>query len=76
MGADRRVIFLAAGLRSSAVGLSGIILALHLSLLGFNTWSIGLAISLGLTGCAIGTVAVPDQVVEELKRAHRRSHDG
>ncbi len=25
---------------------------------------------------AIGTVAVPDQVVEELKRAHRRSHDG
>lgn len=25
---------------------------------------------------AIGTVAVPDQVVEELKRAHHRCHDG
>jgi len=58
VAADRRLIFFAAGLRSSAVGLSGIILAFHLSLLGLNAWSIGIAISLGLTGCAVGTAAV------------------
>ena len=55
---DRYVVFLAAGLRSSAVALSGLILALHLSFLGLNAWTIGLAVSFGLAGCAIGTAIV------------------
>ena len=41
-----------------AVGLSGVMFALHLVALGLNVWWIGLSISAGLTGCAIGTVAV------------------
>ncbi len=52
---DRRLIFLSAGLRASAVGLSGVILSLHLASLGLTAWWIGLAISLGLAGCAVGT---------------------
>ena len=55
MTADRPLIYLSAGLRATAVGISGIILSLHLVTLGFTAWSIGLAISLGLAGCAIGT---------------------
>lgn len=58
MVADRWLIFASAGLRACAVGLSGIILALHLATIGFNAWSIGMAISLGLLGCALGTLVV------------------
>lgn len=52
---DRRLIFASAFLRSTAVGLSGVILALHISRLGFNPFQIGATISLGLAGCAAGT---------------------
>jgi len=52
---DRRLIFASAFLRSAAVGLSGVILALHIARLGFNPFQIGAAISLGLAGCAAGT---------------------
>lgn len=52
---DRRLIFVAAGLRATAVGLGGVILALYLATLGWNVWTIGVAISLGLSGCAVGT---------------------
>jgi MFS family permease len=52
---DRRLIYGSAGLRASAAALSGIILALHLATLGFDAGLIGLAISLGLGGCAAGT---------------------
>jgi len=45
-------------LRATAVGLCGVILALHLATLGFNAWAIGLAVSLGLAGCALGTLIV------------------
>ena len=55
---DRFLIFGSAGLRATAVGLSGVILAIHLATLGLNAWRIGLAISLGLAGCAIGTFIV------------------
>jgi len=55
MRTDRLLIFASAGLRATAVGLSGVILALHLATVGLNTWGIGLMISLGLTGCALGT---------------------
>lgn len=52
---DRRLIFGSAFLRSAAVGLSGVILALHIARLGFNPIQIGATISLGLAGCAAGT---------------------
>ncbi|MBI3010886.1 MAG: MFS transporter [Candidatus Omnitrophica bacterium] len=51
-------IFLSAGLRAVAVGLSGVILSLHLATLAFNPSRIGLTIALGLTGCALGTLVV------------------
>ncbi len=52
---DRHLIFASAFLRSAAVGLSGVILALHITRLGFNALQIGATISLGLAGCAAGT---------------------
>ncbi len=55
---DRRLIFASAGLRASAAALSGLILGLYLALLGFNAWLIGLSVSLGLAGCAVGTCFV------------------
>lgn len=51
----RRLIFASAFLRSAAVGLSGVILALYIARLGFNPLQIGAAISLGLAGTAAGT---------------------
>lgn len=55
---DRRLIFISAGLRAAAVGLSGVILSLHLATLAFNPSLIGLTIALGLAGCALGTLVV------------------
>ena len=52
------MILASAGLRATAVGLSGVILALHLTALHFDAWWIGVAVSLGLAGCALGTVLV------------------
>jgi MFS family permease len=55
---DRLLVFSSTGLRATAVGLSGVVLALHLAALGFNAAAVGLAVSLGLAGCAVGTFAV------------------
>lgn len=55
---DRGLIYASAGLRAAATALSGIILALHLATLGFDPSAIGLAVSLGLAGCAAGTTVV------------------
>jgi MFS family permease len=52
------LIFASAFLRSTAVGLSGVILALHTAHLGFNPLEIGAVISLGLAGCAGATFLV------------------
>ena len=52
---DRRLILASAGFRATAVGLSGVILALYLATIGLSPASIGFAISLGLAGCALGT---------------------
>jgi MFS family permease len=38
--------------------MSGVILALHLTQVGLDAWAIGLIVSLGLTGCAVGTFLV------------------
>lgn len=55
---DRLLIFGSAGLRATAVGLSGVVLALHLAALGFSAAAVGLAVSLGLGGCALSTLVV------------------
>lgn len=58
MTKDRFLIFISAGLRATAVGLSGVILAVYLATVGMNAQTIGLAISVGLAGCAFGTLSV------------------
>lgn len=55
---NRLLIFASAGLRAIAVGLTGVILAMHLAAIGFHAAAIGLAVSLGLAGCAAGTLIV------------------
>ena len=55
---DRRLIYTASTLRSVAVGITGVILSLYLSTLGSKVWFIGIVVSLGLAGCALGTFLV------------------
>ena len=55
---DQAYLCATAGLRAGAVGLSGVILALHLTSLGFDAAAIGLAVALGLGGCAVGTAVM------------------
>jgi MFS family permease len=55
---DRSLLFGAAFFRSSAVSLCGVILGTHLASLGFGAPFIGLAVTLGLSGCAAGTFFV------------------
>jgi len=52
---DRTLLCFAAGLRATAAGLSGVLLALHLAQLGFGPGRIGVAVSLGLGGIAAGS---------------------
>ena len=56
MARDRQIIYISASLRAVAIGISGVILALYLTTIGLNAASVGLIISLGLSGCAIGTL--------------------
>lgn len=55
---DTRLICLAAFLRSSALSLAGVLLALHLVAEGFSVASIGLLIGVGLGGSSIATIVV------------------
>ncbi|MBI3253039.1 MAG: MFS transporter [Candidatus Omnitrophica bacterium] len=55
---DRLLISASAGLRAAAVGLSGVIIAIHLSAMGWNVPLIGLLISIGLIGAAMGTLVI------------------
>ena len=55
---DRRLIIASAGLRATAVGMAGVLFALHLAALGFDAAAIGWAVSLGLAGGALGTLVV------------------
>ncbi len=55
---DRRLIIASAGLRATAVGMAGVLFALHLAALGFGAGAIGWAVSLGLAGGALGTLVV------------------
>ena len=54
---DRLLVFCSAGLRAAAVGLTGVMLSLYLSTLQFDVAAVGLVITLGLAGCAAGTLA-------------------
>ncbi len=56
--ADRFLIFSSAGLRAVAIGMTGVMLALHLAVLGMDAWLLGLVIALGLAGNAVGTFLV------------------
>lgn len=53
---DRYIIFICAGLRALAISLSSVILTLYLSSIGFPVGQIAVVISLGLAGCAAGTL--------------------
>ena len=55
---DRVLLFTASTLRSVAVGLTGVVLSLYLATIGCDAAAIGLVISLGLAGCALGTFVV------------------
>jgi MFS family permease len=54
---DRTWILLGAMLRATAVGLSGVVLGLHLAQLGFDAGRIGALVTVGLAGAAFGTWA-------------------
>lgn len=53
---DRYLIFTCAGLRALAISLSSVILTLYLSSINFPISQIAVVISLGLSGCALGTL--------------------
>ena len=53
---DRYFIFACAGVRALAISLSSVILTLYLSSIDFPVSQIAIVISLGLAGCALGTL--------------------
>lgn len=55
---DAALIYVAAFLRSSTVGLLGVVLAIYLAEIGFSPVTIGLIIGAGLAGGAAATVLV------------------
>ncbi len=54
--ADQVRIFLAAILRSLVVGMTGVLLAIYLSSIGWSVRSTGLLVTVGLAGSAAGTL--------------------
>jgi predicted MFS family arabinose efflux permease len=55
---DLRVIYAAGLLRSTGVGLTGVLLGVYLSRAGFSATQIGIVITAGLAASALGTLAV------------------
>lgn len=55
---DARLIYTAGFLRSAAVSLVGVTLAIHLAEIGFTTTQIGLLIGVGLIGSSLATLVV------------------
>ena len=55
---DVGLIYLAALVRSTCVGLVGVVLAIHLSERGMSIAALGLLIGVGLAGSATATVVV------------------
>jgi MFS family permease len=58
IGRDAALIYLAAFLRSSAVGVTGVILAIYLSELGLSAAAIGFVIASGAAGGAVATLVI------------------
>ncbi|TAH39542.1 MAG: MFS transporter [Planctomycetota bacterium] len=57
-GSDRRLLYAAAFLRAFGVGMTGVLLGLYLARAGLDEARIGVVISLGLAGAALGTLVV------------------
>ncbi len=57
-GRDLRVIYAAGLLRSTGVGLTGVLLGVYLSRAGFSATQIGVVITAGLAASALGTLIV------------------
>ncbi len=57
-GRDLRVIYAAGLLRSTGVGLTGVLLGVYLSRAGFSATQIGVVITTGLAASALGTLIV------------------
>jgi predicted MFS family arabinose efflux permease len=57
-GLDLRVIYAAGFLRSTGVGLTGVLLGVYLSRSGFSVTQIGLVITAGLAASALGTLLI------------------
>ena len=55
---DRALIYAAVFFRSLATGMMGVLLGIHLAQLSFDTRAIGLMVTLGLAGAALGTAFV------------------
>jgi len=55
---DRALIYAAVLFRSLATGMMGVLLGIHLAQLSFDTRAIGLMVTLGLAGAALGTAFV------------------
>src|SRR5262245_372552 len=58
LGRDAALIYTAAFLRSSTIGLIGVVFAIYLSEAGFSTTAIGFVIGAGLAGGAVATLLV------------------
>ena len=58
MNRDARLIYAAGFLRSATVSLTGVVLAIYLSDIGFSATVIGLVIGAGLAGSSLATMAV------------------
>ena len=56
--AERRALLLAAGLRSVATGMAGVLLGIYLAKLGLEPGAVGLVAGAGLAGSAAGALAV------------------
>ena len=66
---DRRLLYAAALLRAVATGMMGVVLALHLGLLGASPKAVGGVVSAGLSGAALAAVVV---TLAGDRRGHRR----
>ena len=51
-----KLIYSAAALRAMAISMAGTMLAVYLTTLQFNPFTIGIAVALGLAGCAVATL--------------------
>ena len=57
-GADRSILYAAAFLRALATGMVGVLIAIYLASRGFDSAAIGLVVTAGLAGAALGALLV------------------